>query len=381
VQVQSLTVPTGDRNPNGHTADEMLAALRGVWGTRRFSFRYELLDSEHVTVDSALPFVLSGEVSMNWLADIKRTAKFTIRETGTIDYLSDRIRPHVRVHLPPWESNDYMEFPQGVFLLSTPDRDLLRNGQIVREVEAYDQLQIYSDDLIDTRYTLTAGINVIAAVTTLLDDVSASIEPSSATLPVDKEWEPGTSKLRIINDLLDMINYNSLSFDEMGLAVIDLYRAPSDRAEEYEYATDQHSTIHPETKQEFDLFSVPNKIVLVYSEVDAAPLVSTYVNNDPGSPTSTVNRGRTIVDYRLEMEAVDQATLDEKAARIAFEASQVFEAIPFNTGLMPIHSGNDVYRIRWDALAVNHKYVEQSWVMPLKAGAEMQHRARRVVTV
>lgn len=379
--MQSTTVPTGDRNPNGHTSAEVLAALRGTYGVRRFSFRYELLDSDNLTVISALDGILAGEVSMNWLADIKRTGKFTIRETGVINYLSDRIRPHVRVWCSPYGAEDYVEYPQGVFLLSTPARSIARSGAIVREVEAYDQLQVYSDDLIEERYTVAAASNVVTAVTTLLGGAPATIEPSTATLPTAKEWEPGTSKLRIINDLLDTINYNSLSFDENGLAVVSSYRAPSGRTEEYEYATDQHGVMLPDADQELDLFSVPNKWVLVYSEPDAAPLVSTYTNNDPGSPTSTVNRDRTITDFRIEVDAVDQATLDDKAERLAFEASQVYEAIDFQTAIMPIHAGNDVYRIRWDALAVNHKYAEQSWSMPLKAGASMRHRARRVVTV
>lgn len=379
--MQSLTVPTGERNPNGHTSAEVLAALRGTTGVRRFTFRYELLDSTNATIDDALGHVLSGEVSMNWLADIKRTARFVIRETGVINYLSDRIRPHVRVWCAPYGAGDYVEFPQGVFLLSTPLRTLSRSGAITRDVEAYDQLQVYSDDLVETRYSVAAASNVVTAVTTLLGGAPATIEPSTATLPTAKEWEPGTSKLRIINELLDTINYNSLSFDENGLAVVSGYRAPSTRTEQYEYATDQYGVMLPEADQELDLFAVPNKWILVYSEPDATPLVSTYTNNDPGSPTSTVRRARTITDFRIEVDAVDQPTLDAKAARLAFEASQVYEAIDFRTGIMPVHSGNDVYRIRWDQLAVNHKYAEQSWTLPLKAGADMRHRARRVVTV
>jgi hypothetical protein len=379
--MQSTTVPAGDRNPNGHTSAEVLAALRGIAGVRRLSFRYELLDADGVTIEPALSNMTGGEVSMNWLADIKRTARFSMRETGTINFLADRIRPHVRVHLAPWLADDFVEFPQGVFLLATPKRAIDRYGRITREVEAYDQLQVYSDDLVADRYTVVATTNVVTAVTTLLGGIPASVAPSTAMLAVDKEWEPGTSKLRIINDLLDSINYNSLAFDENGLAIVSAYQAPSLRAQEYEYATDHLGVMLPDAEQELDLFGIPNKWVLVVSEPDVAPIVSTYTNNDPSSPTSTVRRDRTIVDYRLEQDAVDQATLDAKAQRLAFEASQVYEAIDFKTGVMPIHSGNDVYRIRWDALAVNHTYAEQTWSMPLRAGAEMTHRARRVVTI
>ena len=379
--MQSAEIPTGDRNPNGHTSAEVLEALVAPRGGRRFSFRYELLDLANVTVEDALDGVISGEVAMNWLADIKRVAKFTIIETGVIDYLSDRIRPHVRLHLPPFGTDDFVEWPQGVFLLSTPSRHIDDHGRITREVDAYDQLQVFADDLVTTRYTVASGTNVVTAVTTLLGGLAASIAPSTATLAAAKEWEPGTSKLKIINELLGMINYESLSFDESGLARVQAYQAPSERPEEWTYATDSAGLMVPEADQELDLFAVANQWTLVVSEPDQTPIVSTYTNNDPASPTSTVRRGRTISDFRIEVEAVDQATLDAKVERLAFEASQVYEAIDFTTALMPIHSGNDVYRIAYDPLAINHRYAEQTWTMTLRAGVPMAHRARRVVTV
>lgn len=380
-----LTVePTGDRNPNAHTSATILAALRGLTGARRWSFRYELLEASGAVVET-LDNVLAGTVSQNWLADIKRTATFTMRERGGIDFLSDRIRPSVRLHLPPFGPMDWVEYPQGVFLLSTPERGTSAGGVVTREVQAYDQLQVYSDDLLAARYSVAAAAVVTTAVGTLLGSVlvppKTRVTPHTGVLAATKEWEPGTSKLRIINDLLSMINYESLSFDEDGVAVVQPYRPPAERTEEYVYADDHNGLVMPEAGQELDLFSVANKWVLVVSEPDQLPLVASYTNSDPSSPTSTVRRQRTITDYRTEQEAVTLAALEAKAARLAFEASQVYEAVSFRTGVMPLHSGNDVYRITLKSLALNAAYAEQSWSLPLKAGAEMTHVARRVVSV
>lgn len=382
--MQSLTVPT-DRNPNDHTPMEVLAALQGRTGARRFTFRYDLLSADGTLVGT-LSNVQSGKVAQNWLSDIKRTATFRLRETGGIDYLADRIRPWVRLHLYPYGTLDWVEWPQGVFLLATPGRTINGEGTITREVEAYDHAKVYADDLVTDRYAVPAGTQYIAAILTLLGTLGAGYPPASypalpTSLPETKEWEPGTSKLKIMNELLDAINFESLSFNEMGGAVIRPYTSPADRAPEYTYATDSVSIMHPEVTQELDLWSVPNKWHLVVSDPDRPVLTSTYTNTNPASPTSTVRRGRTITDYRPDQEAADQATLDAKVARLAFEASQVFEAVEFSTGLMPIHSGNDVYRIEHTGLAVNAKYGEQSWELELRAGTPMKHRARRVVTV
>jgi hypothetical protein len=351
-------------------------------GSRRLSFRYELLyvDNERV---GDLDTVTEATVSQDWLADIKRRLDLTMRDGGTlpVDWMSDRVRPWVRLHLPPYGDDDWMEWPQGVFLLSAPSRSTDSAGTVWRRVSGFDQLQVFADDKVPDRYAVAAGAVYTDAVATLLAGADVTVTASASTLPTTQEWDPGTSKLRIINDLLGAINYQSLSFDEWGRAIVRPYTAPSQRPEEYTYADGESSLMLAKVDQELDLFGVPNRWVLVVSNADRSALTSSYLNQDPASPTSTVRRGRTITDFRTEQDAADQVTLDAKAARLAFEASQVFEHLSFSTGLMPIHSGNDVYRIRFTPLGVNSTFAETSWSMPLKAGATMTHKARRVVSV
>lgn len=216
---------------------------------------------------------------------------------------------------------------------------------------------------------------------TAMELVKASIETSTRTLPAAMEWDAGTPKLNIVNDLLNAINYTSATYDEDGLFVTKPYQSPQNRASQFRYATDSASVLVGDMDQTIDMFGVPNKWVLVVSDPDRPALVGTYVNADPMSPTSTVSRGRTIVDFRTEQSAADQVTLDAQAARLAFEASQVYEVIEFNTALMPIHQDSDVYELIIDGLAVNNKYAEHSWSMTLANGSPMRHRARRVVSV
>lgn len=366
----------------GYTADEVRAALQGRTGARRWSFRYEHLDESNNVIGDLDGIVESCSITQEWLADIKRRARFVIRDTGEIDYLSDRIRPWVRLHLPPYGPDDYVEWPQGVFLLSTPTRSIDASGKVVRQVEAWDQILAYSDDKVADRYAVTSGTAYTDAVLTLLgSSVQLAVTPSASTLPVDREWDPGTSKLTIINNLLSSVNYQSLSFDETGRAVVTPYVAPSARVSEYTYSDDDRGLIVPNVDQTFDLFSVPNRWVLVVSNPDQGAITGEYLNQDPTSPTSTVRRGRTITDFRTEQDAADSGTLDQIAARLAFEASQVYEHLRITTGLMPIHSGNDVYTIQYSDLAINAKYSEQSWSMDLRAGAPMSHTVRRVVNV
>ena len=359
----------------GYTSEEVLAVLRGP--ARQWSFRYELLDSQNNKL-ADLDNVLGCEVSQNFLAIIKRTATFLIAAQGNINFQADRLRPWVRLKMP---DGGFREWPQGVFLPSSPTRYTDTTGTVYREVDAYDQLLVFEDDKVVDRFSVAEDSVVTDEVSTILGNITKNITPSASTLPVDREWPPGTSKLAIINDLLRLINYESLSFDALGRAVVRPYKATHLRPSEFTYRDTVDSVIFPEMERERDLFDIPNRWVLVVSEPDLDPIVGVYTNDNLASPTSTVARDRVIVDFREQEEAVDQLTLDARAERLAFEASQVYEAVEFESGLMPFHDTNDVYTLGYTRLGFDAKFSEHRWSMPFEAGGRMKHRARRVVAV
>ncbi len=363
---------------DGYASDEVKKALHS--SNRTIKFSYDLLNNQNQLI-STLYNVLSASVANNALADIKRIARFTLRDDDTINFLSDRIKPwaHLKMPLGGW-----VKWPLGVFILSTPPRRTDKLGTVTRDIEAYDLLQVLIDEKVKDRYTVTAGTNYIIAIKTLLDSSGLTMQNLTATdktLPTARDWAPGTTKLQIINDLLGAINYRSLFMDENGVSVAQPYVSPEQRPSEYTYSDDDESVIFPEMEQGLDLFNVPNEWVLVVSEPDRSPLISVYTNVNPDSQTSTISRGRTIVDYREQQEAADQASLDAKAQRLAYEASQVFEQVQFETAIMPFHSHSDVFTLEYTKLGISAKYSESSWSFDLKAGARMKHQIRRVVSI
>lgn len=381
--MQTLDIATGEHNPNGHTRAEILSALRGVSGTRYIDFRYELL-SDTLVKKADLEHIEACSITHNRFADIKRTAKFEMHDHGDINFLRDRIKPWVQLRLPPYGENDFVEWPQGVFLLSTPSRIADEHQAVHRSVEGYDGLQILAEDKVGVRSTLSSATKVTDRIKTLIEFVGITkhnITPSNKTAPVDKEWEPGTSRLAILNELCDIINYESPFFDEHGVCVVRPYVSPTKRPPSYTYADDRNGLIVPHVDQTLDLFSVPNKWIIIVSEPDRPMLRAVATNDDPASPTSTVSRGRTITDVRTQVDAVDQGVLDAKVERIKFRASQIYEVLEFETALWPPADGDDVYRIRHAPLAINHKYAEHEWSMELRAGATMKRKARRMVRV
>jgi hypothetical protein len=315
-----------------------------------------------------------ASVTMTYERDI------IVPETTEINYLSDRIQPFMEIKMP---DGNWIDFPLGVFILSTPTRHDEVNG-VYREIEAYDGLVILDEDKFTSRYNIPDGTKYTKAVEDILKSAGITkfnIEEKDSTLSSDIEFKIGTSKLEAVNKLLSSINYTPIWVDARGYFTAYQYVSPADRAEDYEYMDDELSVIYTEMEEELDLYGVPNVWVVTQSNPEKTPLVSKKTNSSEDSPTSTVNLGRNIVDFREVNDISDQATLNSYVERIAFEASQVFGKLKFKTALMPFHEYSDVYRVKYDALKIDYKFSETAWKMSLKAGGEMEHEVRRVVNI
>lgn len=363
------------------TAEEVLRALRGLSGHREWRFRYELLSAQGTRLRD-LDNVLGCSVSNDFNAQIKRTAKFLVSDDNSINYLGQRIRPWAGIRMP---NGGYMEWPLGVFLLTSPKRQVDISGAVTRDVEAYDQTMVLVDDKVASRYYVGPNVEYTAAVSELLANTAGingySIVSSNTRTIAALEWEPGTSKYQIVADLLAAINYEGLWFDGNGTARAAPYVVPSLRDADFLYQTDDLSTILPDVEVDVDYFQVPNRWVLIVSSPDQPPLRAEIVNNNPFSPTSTVNRGRVITRVVTDESAPNLAVLNDIAARYRDEDGQLFETVKFKTGIMPFHENGDVYDFAYFDLSVGGRFLELGWDMELTQGAQMSHTVRRTVSV
>ncbi|GAA0313840.1 hypothetical protein GCM10008967_00410 [Bacillus carboniphilus] len=312
--------------------------------------------------------------------------------TGTIAYDSTSNGNNGTIYGAKWKKNgneietipsSWINFPLGIFLLNSPTRSD-QNNNVYRDVEAYGLTQILRDDKFLERYTVTAGTNYRDAVIEILASAGITkhnIEETDKVLPTDKDWAPGVEKLKAVNELLSAINFNTIIDDPNGYFTSSTYRSPSVRSAEYTYQDDDLSVTFPGMTEELDTFGVFNSWIVVLSDPEREPLVSKYTNDNPDSPTSTISRGRIIVDAREVDNIADQQALDAYVQRIAFEASQVYGKVEFDTAIMPMHDYNDIVQLNYSKLGISGKYAETGWTIPLRAGGKMRHSLRRVVTI
>lgn len=344
---------------------------------RELKFEYDLLDKYDKKIGTLSDVKCS--ISLSADAEIKKVASFTLNEKDTkdINFLSEKIKPYYCLKV----NDEWLRWSQGIFLLNSPNRTELEGG-IYREIEAYDKTLILKEDKIVDRLFLKEGTAYTDAVRNLITSTGItklSIEESTLLLSVDKEYEIGTSKLEIINDLLNAINYYSVYFDNDGFCCIRKYINPKDRIYEYEYVTDKKSIVEYGASETFDFFGVPNKFVRYVQNPESNYLISTFTNDKASNKLSTVSRGRTITDIQAVNDIADQVTLNEYVRKVATEKSQVYGGYKFTSIIMPNHTVWDCLYIRNNELGISEKVIETSWSMDLDINAPMKHTTKKVV--
>lgn len=220
------------------------------------------------------------------------------------------------------------ELPLGVLTLANPTEDNFEDfegeGKGDRlTVTASSPLQTLDMDAFETTFSVPQGANALATAVGIIQDAgefAISATPSNKTLSGMLVWDPGTSKLTIVNELLAAINYWGLSVNRQGSLVLAPYVDPGSRNTVFEFRSGLDSIRTPNRTRSVDMSAVCNKVILVaqpeYSGGDLAPaLVGVATNMDPKSPVSRPSLGRFIAYTKTGVEATDQATLNDLAMR------------------------------------------------------------------
>lgn len=211
---------------------------------------------------------------------------------------SVRIRPVCLIEGLP-------ENPLGTFLVSSAKEDWNDTGRLWK-LELLDRCTVPQQDSVDASYAVPAGALILQTVRTILAtsgefiviDEAATLATSSGMV-----WEAGTSKLTIINDLLNVAGYNALWIDGSGNFQATVRVLPANRSLYYEVLgiprelRDGEKAIYrSDWNRDRDSFHVPNKVIAVQASggEDAPALVGVWTNEDPLSPYSLQARGRWI---------------------------------------------------------------------------------------
>lgn len=288
-------------------------------GHRVETARVELLTRTEASLGN-LDGVAGGRLEWNGNADLPGGGALNLVERGQdINYSSDRVRI--------WWGANGEEWPLGVYVLAAPSR-LFTDTGTSRALTLIDKLTIVRDDVLVETLQVPAGANIIDAVVAQVHatgETHVAVTSSDAVLTNPLTWDPGTSRLRVVNDLLAAAGYWSLWTDRTGQFRVEPYVLPADRPVVWEFVEGETSIHSPDWEYELALWEATNTVVMTsQADDDGVFFTASAVDDNPDSPTSTVSMGRVLNPIVEEnVEASSGADLAAQANRKLIENSNV----------------------------------------------------------
>jgi hypothetical protein len=344
-------------------------------GNRNTKYYLDILDDNDVWI-SRLDGVTDGSLDFVANAMVKGGGSLTVRDVSqSVDWLNQRFRPTMAIQGLP-------EQPLGVFVVSEAPESWDSGRSWA--VKLLDKSSILDQDIITTTYTVAAGSVITDAIITIIDGVglTRNIVASSKTLVGSMVWLPGTSKLRIINDLLGVLNYFSLYMAYDGTLIGEPYVLPQSRPIAYEFLDGVNAIYQASFNRDYDIWKIPNRVVITgQGDGTTAALTSSIDNTSTSSPYSIANRGRVIGYTEEGVEAADQATLDAYARRRLNELTTPTSGVEIAHAPLPGLAVNNVVRFRRALAGIDATHTVSKTTITLKGDALAVSTLREVVNL
>lgn len=368
-----IVVPTGQIG-----MDFAKATHDTVSGNRTQWFTYHLLDNSEAP-SGGLAGVKGGVLEWHANAPVHGGGKITVVSLGRseVDWLNSRV--HIVMHI-----EGKGEYPLGVYIPSAPAENW-DDMNLTLDVELLDKCSILDSDYVLNTHSIEPGTNVTQAVRNLIESTgehAGSITETEHETPKALLWESGTSKLQIINDLLEAAGFFSLQVDGNGKFRAVRFRAPKNRPLAHEFKDDVDSIYSPAFTYERDIYSIPNKVVLIApGDGDEEAMRGVATNMNPNSPYSYQRRGRWIIDVVKGVEATSQEALDERALARLESLTSSNGTVSINHAPLPWLGVTEVVRFKRDEADLDMRAVVASTQIELDAMALQRTALQEVADV
>lgn len=258
---------------------------------------------------------------------------------------------YIRAYLIAIQNGVREKVPLGTFLVQTPSSSF--DGKIRNvTMDAYTPLLELKENRPPIGYSIRKDENIMSLAYRLTRErVRAPVVETitSDTLHYDFVSDPNNDTwLTFVSDLISNAKYE-LSLDELGRILFSPKQDTASLQPVWTYDDGNSSILYPNVSMDHDLYGIPNVVEVIYSNGNDT-FYSKVVNDDPNSPTSTINRGREI-PYRDTDPSIagspTQAQIDEYASRRLKELSSLEYTISYTHGYCPVRIG-DCVRLNYE---------------------------------
>lgn len=272
---------------------------------------------------------------------------------------------YIRAYLLIRQNGNNFRVTLGTFLVQTPSSDFDGKNRNVT-MDCYTPLLELKENPPPLGYTLMKGENIMErAYEICRENCRAPVVETKLEKVLEANFVSNTDDtwLVFLQDLLAQAKYK-FYLDEEGKILF----APVQKLEQlkpvWTFNDDNSSILYPDINLEHDLYGIPNVVEVVCS-TGTEMYTARIVNDDPNSPTSTVNRGREIL-YRETspniqgIPSVEQ--INEYAEALLEELSSVEYQVSYKHGYCPVRVG-DCVRLNYeraDLKDIKAKVISQS---------------------
>lgn len=321
------------------------------------TFEYYVVDPGTWKETKMLDNVKSCKISRDSNADTLGSA--------TIDVINSVGECYIRAYLITIQNGIRERYPLGTFLVQTPSSTF--DGK-VRSVtmDAYTPLLELKEKMPPFGYSILKGQNIMArAYQIVRENVRAPVVPPACLDKLSGDFVANTDDtwFSFVTDLMSNAKY-SFDLDELGRILFSPNQDIASLQPVWTYDDGNSSILYPDISMSHDLYGIPNVVEVVYSK-NSVHYYAKVVNDDPNSPTSTINRGREII-YRdtnpsMSGEPNDKI-IQERAKQLLRSLSTIDYTVSYTHGYCPVRVG-DCVRLNYSRAGITNvkaKVISQS---------------------
>lgn len=301
------------------------------------TFEYYTVDPNTWRDVKLLDHVRSCSISRDSTVETLGSATFSI---------SDSIGEcYVRAYLVTIQNGVRERHPLGTFLVQTPGWSF--DGRIRDySVDAYTPLLELKESPPPLGYSILKDEPIMDTVYRLVREYARApvVETKDdTTLFTDFVADTNDTWLSFTADLMANAKY-SFALDELGRILFSPKQDVASLQPVWTYDDSNSSILYPDISLNQDLYGIPNVVEVVYSRGNSF-YYAKVVNDDPNSPTSTINRGREIVYRDSNPNLSGDPTEDQikqYADQLLRELSSLECTITYTHGYCPVRLGDCV---------------------------------------
>lgn len=294
------------------------------------TFEYYTVDPNTWKDDKPIKNVKSSSITRDVDAETLGSA--------TIDITDSVGEAYIRTYLVTIQNGITEKHPLGTHMVQTPSSSFDGKSRSV-SMDAYTPLIELKENPPPLGYSILKDANIMEnAYNIVSDNMRAPVVQAvcDETLSNDFVSNSEDTWVTFVRDLVANAKHE-LDLDELGRVLF----APKQELESLQpvwtYTNDNSSILYPDITVNHDIYGIPNVVEVIYSN-GGESYYGLARNDDPNSPTSTVNRGRQLTK-RITNPDLGNATeemIQEYAERALRELSTVEYTISYTHGYCPV---------------------------------------------